>query len=454
MELKDFVVTPFIVLLVYAVAYVVRPAVCDPNNYKYFFPALTVKIAGAIALGFIYQFYYSGGDTYNYHTHGSRVIWNEFIRDPASGLSLIFLPNDWQGTALNYFGSVHIAFYRDPASYFVIRTAAFFDLFTLSTYTATATIFAAISFAGAWMMFLAFYRAYPNMLNWLAVAIFFIPSVFFWGSGILKDTLVMAALGASVFLLQSVFLLRKGKTVINALLLVLCLLVIYTTKKYVLLCFMPAAILLIYLRRLFAIRSLALRLLMIPSVISFIVASSYYSLLKIGQGDAKYSLDKIALTAQVTAYDIRYYSGRDAGSGYSLGTLDGTLSGMLRMAPQAINVSLFRPYLWEVKNPLMLLSALESLVILGMTLFIVFKSPSRFISAFNDPYVMFCIVFSITFAFAVGVSTYNFGTLARYKIPLLPFYVTGLILIYRNMTLKAAPPPEAQYDTFEKWPSN
>ena len=36
--------------------------------------------------------------------------------------------------------------------------------------------------------------------------------------------------------------------------------------------------------------------------------------------------------------------------------------------------------------------------------------------------------FALTIAFAVGVSTYNFGTLSRYKILALPFYICALVL--------------------------
>ena len=46
--------------------------------------------------------------------------------------------------------------------------------------------------------------------------------------------------------------------------------------------------------------------------------------------------------------------------------------------------------------------------------------------------ILFSLIFSIAFAFAVGVSTYNFGTLVRYKIPLLPFFVVALILIWHH----------------------
>ncbi|MEJ0034455.1 MAG: hypothetical protein WDO15_30850 [Bacteroidota bacterium] len=52
-------------------AYLLRKKLCDDINYRYYFPALTVKIIGALAVGFIYQFYYAGeGDTFNYHTRG------------------------------------------------------------------------------------------------------------------------------------------------------------------------------------------------------------------------------------------------------------------------------------------------------------------------------------------------------------------------------------------------
>ena len=57
MELRDFIVTPIILLLVYAGAYIVRPYVTDTVNRRYFISALTVRIIGALALGFIYQFY-------------------------------------------------------------------------------------------------------------------------------------------------------------------------------------------------------------------------------------------------------------------------------------------------------------------------------------------------------------------------------------------------------------
>ena len=52
----------------------------------------------------------------------------------------------------------------------------------------------------------------------------------------------------------------------------------------------------------------------------------------------------------------------------------------------------------------------------------------------KNPVILFCILFSLVFAIFVGMTTLNFGTLVRYKIPCLPFYLIALILIldYKN----------------------
>lgn len=426
MELRDFIVTPIVILLVYVVAYVVRPYVTDSVTRKYFLPALSVRIFGALLLGILYQFYYSGGDTFNYHTHGSRVIWEAIMENPSEGLQLMFASGEDALIAFKY--SSKVLFFDDPSSYFIVRVATTFDLLTFSTYSATAVLFALVSFVGMWLFFQVFISSFPNLHKWIAIATLFIPSVIFWGSGILKDSIVLACIGALTYCIKRIFIERQIR-IITTVLLVMCVVIIYYVKIYVLLCFLPAAFLWIYATEFYKIRSLVLKMMLIPFVITLVIFSGYYAVLKVGEDDKRYSIENISRTAKITAYDIGFYTGRNAGSGYSLGELDDSFSGMVKLAPAAINVALFRPYLWEVRNPLMLLSAIESLVLLLLTLYVLIKKRTLFFQSFSDPTILFCITFSVTFAFAVGVSTFNFGTLARYKIPLLPFYLLGLIFI-------------------------
>ncbi|HMJ48531.1 MAG TPA: hypothetical protein VK498_14455, partial [Ferruginibacter sp.] len=54
--------------------------------------------------------------------------------------------------------------------------------------------------------------------------------------------------------------------------------------------------------------------------------------------------------------------------------------------------------------------------------------------------ILYCFFFSVIFALFVGATTLNFGTLVRYKIPGIPFYVISLFLIlYFNNKLKNKP---------------
>lgn len=424
MDLRDFIVTPLAIIGVYALAYYLRSRLSNLDTYRYFLPALSVKILGALALGFIYQYYYHGGDTYNFHTFGSRVIWETFGEDPFSGMRMIISPD----SSVPYKYASRVVFYQDSSSMVVIRIAALLDLITFSSYSATGVLFAFLSFLGLWFFFLTFYELFPALKGRIAICALFIPSVVFWGSGILKDTIVLGCLGVLTFAIKRIFIDKKA-SLFTQVALVIAPILIFAAKKYVLLCYAPAVILWVYMSNLKKIRSLVLRILLVPAIIIITIISGYFAVRKIGDSDPRYALDKISATAQITAYDIRYYTGKDAGSGYSLGELDGSFGSMIALFPQAVNVSLFRPYLWESKNALMLLSSIEATLLLAITLALFLRYPVRSAQALRDPTVIFCLVFSITFAFAVGVSTYNFGTLTRYRIPMLPFYLLALVLL-------------------------
>jgi hypothetical protein len=433
-ELRDFIVTPVVIFLVYTAAYIARPYLADKTTARYYFPALTVKIIGAISIGLIYQFYYNGGDTFNFHTRGSRIIWEALVNQPLDGLNLFFASKDPE----LYAYVSRIPFYYDDSSFFVVRLAVVFDLFTFSTYSATAVLFALIGFLGSWFLFLTFYDIAPAPHRWFAVASFFIPSVFFWGSGIMKDTLTLAATGLVTYSAYQIFIRFRWK-VIFLVVLLLSLYILYAVKIYILLTLVPGLIVWIFLSRLVRIRSQMTRIVLLPFVVVTVAFCCFFAVTKAAEDNPKYSLEALAKTAQITAYDIRYWTGRNAGSGYSLGELDGTWRSMISLAPQAVVVALFRPFLWEVSNPLMLLSALEAFAFLLLICYITLHPAFKIRRALRDPNVLFCLIFSLAFAFAVGVATYNFGTLVRYKIPMMPFFVVGLALIihYSNTESKA-----------------
>lgn len=427
MEIKDVFITPVWLVIIYAFAVFIRPLVTDRITRRYFFAGLTLKIIGAISLGLIYQFYYGGGDTFNYFDHGSKYIWQAFMENPYLGIKLLFAGNDYQPDTFTY--ASKILFYGDSASYFVVRVAGALDLLTFHTYSATAVLFAAISFSGLWALYITFYRMFPNLHLKLAIAVFFIPSLFFWGSGILKDTITIGALGWATYGVYTLFI-RKKVSALNIFILFISIYTIYIVKIYILLSFIPAVILWISSIRLSDYRNIIIKIMIAPVIISGWAGVGFYTVNKLSESSSRYRIENLAQAAKVTAEWIHYVSVKSGGSAYTLGDFDFTPMGMLRKMPQAIWVSLYRPYLWEAHNMVMLLSAIESLSLFMLSLYVLIKSGLAFFRLMvTKPVLMFCFSFAIVFAFAVGISTYNFGSLVRYKIPMIPFFVMGLFII-------------------------
>ena len=82
----------------------------------------------------------------------------------------------------------------------------------------------------------------------------------------------------------------------------------------------------------------------------------------------------------------------------------------------------------------MFISALENTVLMVFLIYMLFKiGPFAFARyVFGKPMILFSFTFAIIFSFAVGLTTSNFGSLVRYKIPALPFFLASLYMIRYN----------------------
>ncbi len=431
----DFVILPFVLAIVYALAYQKRNKKY-PNGHpwrRYFIPGLTVKIAGAIFIGMLYQYYYGGGDTFNYFRFG-KVINSSLNESFIKWINLLFHIPDYYDAGYYPYTS-EIPWYNATANYTVCSISALISFFTLGTYLPASVIFAYISFSGMWALFRTFASLYPGLIRPIAFAVLFIPSTFIWGSGIFKDTICMYGLGWLTF--SSIrFLVQKDFSFGNIFIAILSFILIAKVKIYILLGFIPALTMWVLFTYTQKISSLGPRLVLKTLVIGLTVAGFVFFMQSFGeQYLGRYSLDNVEETAASTRRWITYSSSRKEGSAYNLGDFDPSITGMLTKFPLAVNATLFRPYLWESGKVIIFLSAIEAFLFLFLTLKVIFtvgiKRSWQIISV--NPTIQFCLIFSIIFAFAVGISSYNFGALSRYKIPCLPFYAIALVIIfYKN----------------------
>lgn len=445
MQLSDIFLTPLYLGILYALAYWVRPSVTNKFTKPFFIPALTLKFIGAVAVGIVYYFYYGGGDTSNYYYH-TTVIQKAFDHSFSTGWKLLLDDGGNQDPETAPYVAQMFWHHAKSTEYAIVRLAGFLGLFCFNNYTVIALLFSTISFSGVWAMYITFAKIRPQVYKELAWAVFYVPSLFFWGSGLLKDTLCVGALGWLFYALYRGAIQRQA-LVKCAIIGLIAAYAIISIKVYILLCFLPAALLWVFNETNAQIKNQTLRLVARPLFLAVGGALAFYAATNLTKGDSKYDVDNIGERGKITADYLYQQSVKQEGSGYSLGELDGSIGSMVKLAPQAIGTSLFRPFIWEAHNPVMLLSAIEATFFLLFTLRVFWRTGViKTLSIIGQtPILVLCFVFALVFAASVGVTSNNFGTLVRYKIPLIPFYLGGLYILQSlaaqqaNRSQKAAP---------------
>lgn len=422
----EYILALIYLLMIYAFAYVVKARYYRKSPLKkYFIPALSVKLIGAIGVTLIYNYYYKGGDTSNYFFN-SKIIASVFFRHPGDGIRLLLSKGgDFAPDLMKYVGTMEYALAE--SSYMIVKISAFIQLFTFQSFLVTAIFFGFFSFWAIWKIFTVFCGYYPELKKEFAICFLFVPSVFFWGSGILKDTVSLAALAIFFSCIDGFFFKGKNK-ILNGIGIFLAGYILAMVKVYIIMSFSICVVILIFLNYRMKIRSKSLRLFITPIVIFGSVVLGLVIMRVISETSSRYTLDNLLETSEVTREYI-YTTG--GGSSYSLGEIDNSVWGLIKVFPAGVNVTLFRPYLWEAHNFIALIAALESLAIFLLTVIVFFKTgPVTFFKTIlSKNLIFFCLMFSVIFAFSVGISSYNFGSLVRYKIPCIPFYIAGIQII-------------------------
>lgn len=316
----------------------------------------------------------------------------------------------------------------DTKTYFVPRLLSPFSFIGFNSYIVTSLLISRFFYTGIWRLFKVFYQEFPDKIKIIKWAVLFTPSVLFWGSGILKDSVCLAAIGFFIFAFHQAFLQRKPSlsTIIT---LIVSTYIIVSIKPYIFVAILPGSLLWLSFGTLKKIKSRFVKILSFPLIVllsyllfTFIFSSFDSQLGQYGSIDTMLSKAKITKDdhTRSAAYSENYYD---------VGELDGTLGGTLSKAPQSIVAGLYRPFIWEARNPFILMSGLENLVLLLLTFRIFFKIGFfKTINAIsNTPLLFFCLFFALFFAFSVGLATANFGALVRLRSPMVPFFVYLLL---------------------------
>lgn len=429
LSIFDILLPPIYLLiaLLYA-TYIQKKKSLKHPEYRYFTYGLIAHIGGAIALGLIYFFYYDGGDTTNYHQTASAYV-NLFFKDQESfwvGWLGDMKGNDW------YFFDESTGYpvytHRDHHAFFVVRLLIPICALAFKSYFACAILTAVFTYGGLWKLYQTFLQEFPELKKELAIAILFIPSCLFWGSGVMKDSFTLSAVGWFTYSFYNFFIKKRWK-VSFGLQLFISAFIILAIKPYIFFALFPGSIIWLSNQQISKINHKGVRLMATPLLLAIGAGSGYFALTKMGDSLGIYKLDTVLDRAVTVQQDMKadYYGGKT----FDIGNFDASLSGIASKAPVAIFAGIFRPGLWDVRNPVMFVSSLENSYLLILTFFLLIKL--KFFGFFNlirnNPLLLFAMLFSLFFAFSVGLTVANFGSLVRLRIPELPFFVSSLFIL-------------------------
>lgn len=413
-------------LLLFIIFYIYFKKKSKNNPYrKYYLLSYVLHVVVTPLYLLYHKYIQKTGDMFGYF-NDSVMLKDIGLHDMRTYLRILFTSVEKPGPYDNIYMASQTLRGDDEA--FISKLGSIVQFFTFDSILNVSFIFSVIAFLGCWKLFKIFTKIYPYKARQIAIFCLFFPSLVFWGSCISKDSVCIGALGYMTYSFFQLFVYKEDKLK-NFFILMCCILIYLNVKIYILLSFVVAFSLYYYLHIMGQIKQAVLRVSIFIglTIIVYFVAGKFLNYME--EAALEFSIDNISKTI-VNNYT---YLAKDAGAGsaYDIGKIEPTFAGVISKFPVSVNLVFFRPYVWEIKNPAMLLTAIESGFVFLFTLYIVLSVGIRkfFSRLISNRTILFLIIFSIIFAFFIGISSGNYGTLQRYKIPIIPYYFVALIMI-------------------------
>ena len=440
MGFAEFILYPVYVALFYFFFRTRRSNYDDPVLQHYHNQGFWIKALAVLPFT-LFNSILSPGDSFIlYYTEGANI-YNLILKD-ASHIKWLYLPGpEYDQTLLR--NPLNLGYFRAENNYMVARVVAVVSFFSFGKYLITNLFFSMIAFSGVWRLYRFFYEQYPHLHRQFAIAILYLPTFVFWSSGILKDPLCISALGWITYAMYEAFY-KKKDLLKNLIILAFFGFLLSVLKIYILISYVPFFILYLILKNVNLVKNRFFKWSLGLVLIAGSVVAGQRVMNSFKEELGTYAAEGI--TEQIGKQRSSYRDPAAPGGGdsnFSLGVeFDGSVTSLLKLAPAAIIATFYRPFIWESRKLATLLSSFESMFIMFFTLYVLFKAgPFKSLQAVrNDPVILYCILFSLLFGLFVGATTPNFGSLVRYKIPCMPFYIIALFLIQdRTRKIKSSP---------------
>lgn len=369
-----------------------------------------LKVMAGIFYGWVGIYYGNHAqmvDTWSFHYNSLRetqLLYN----NPHEYLVNLF--RDPYDSGVSKFLESSYSYWNDLKSNFFIKILSIFNIFSFGNYYTNVIFYSFITMFGPVALYRVMNDVYQGKKIQVLIAVFLIPSFLYWTSGLHKEGLLF--LGFSLVIFNFYFGLKERKFSVARIFFILAgLLLVLALRNFLLVILVPALIAWTLASR-FPKRPLTVFGICYIIFVIFFFTSKYLS--------PALNFPKAVVVKQ------KEFVALVGNSSVPMDELEATLPSFIVNLPQAISLSIIRPYMSDVRHVLSLAAATEKDILL--LLFFIFLAGK--ISRRNEYqptiFLYFCLFLSFSVLITIGYVVNNLGAIVRYRSIILPILLTPI----------------------------
>ncbi len=390
------------------------------NSYPGFIALVAIfllKFICGLILGIVYSNYYVSGDTFSY-LHDANTLHSLLAQHSIQYFQIISGINSNNPSLQSLLASMHLwndagfnTMYNDSRT--LIKLNAIIRIFSFGYYEVHVLLMSFISLCGLMMLLKVATFYSDNKERLLAIIIFCTPSVLFWGSGLIKESLQIFSMGFVLYRFHKLIVHSNPK---NIFYFAFSMLLLFLTRNYIFFAFIPGLIAWgIYNRY--------------PKFNCFLLFTICYAVMLTAAFQLKNINPQFDIAQMLFDKQIIFYKNAvfyPAESLIQRVPFAPSAFSVVKRSPEAFWLTLSQPYIWQCKNPLYFIPSIENIIYIFLLVLMILKIETSTLK--TNPLFAFSICFAIVLFVIIGLTTPVVGTMVRYKVPALLFLGIGIVM--------------------------